>query len=175
MDVQWLSKVHEVILHSDIKNVESMMFFGFVKGITYFWVLTFHAYSNFSYEYLRKVVQFNIGVANIMDCYRGHCMNFILGLFVLLLLPMVSSKKSLFWWISLYYVWNIIFCLNNDSLLQGILHNTLPVYYMITAHDKEYKSCFRTWTLMRAVCLSYQSINRMISYFNTLTYLQQYG
>lgn len=171
MDIQSLSNVNEIIRHNDIKHVESMMLFGFIKGITIVLGLTFQSHFKFTYEYYIRLVQINIAIANVLELIRSQYMNLVLGLFVLFSLPLVSSRKSLYMWLSFYHSWNIIFCSNNDNLLQGVVHNILPVYIMMCMNEKDHKACLRTWTITRGICLSCIGANRMIAYFNTITIL----
>lgn len=172
-----MSKFNEVMHQSDIKHFESTpyLLFFIVKSLAIFYPLTFHAYLKFPHEYNIQCVQMNIGIANILEFYRGQYMNLIFGVCVLLSLPKVKSKQSLYLWLFFYHLWNILFCWNNDNLLQGILHNTISFYYMHCSNENDYKLCFRIWGLSRCLSISMTGLNRIISYINTLIYVQEYG
>ena len=97
--------------------------FGLIKFITVMGSTIIPSFREQTNEMLYLFLQFNITEAILFDFYESFYSNAFLGLFVMLSIPKHNNNKFKVWSV-LYFIWNMMFCFNQQLPLSDILLKT---------------------------------------------------
>ena len=95
------------------------------------------------------LVGINILEAILYDIYYFNFTFVPLGILLLIWMNTDYFEKNFLYWIYYYAIWNIIFAMNISCLEIAIIHNIIPIYYMLIKKENK----FASWATARALTI----------------------